>query len=102
MADDVRGEGSAAGGAVRVTVGADGKIDELHLEPRLLGSGVAAIADAVREAVNAAQDDVAAKPQPDRTMQAFETELDKLSDGFERAIEKVTRNLAEAQKRLED
>ncbi|MFI0465840.1 YbaB/EbfC family nucleoid-associated protein [Saccharopolyspora sp. 5N102] len=99
MADDVRGEGSAAGGAVRVTVGADGKVDELHLEPRLLGSGVAAIAAAVREAVNAALDDAAGKPE--RTMQAFETELDKLSDGFERAIEKVTRNLAEAQKRLE-
>ncbi|PKW19312.1 YbaB/EbfC family nucleoid-associated protein [Saccharopolyspora spinosa] len=99
MADEVRGEGTAAGGAVRVTVGAGGRIDELHLEPRLLGSGVAAIADAIREAVNAAHDDAARKP--DGAMQAFETELDRLSDGFERAIEKVTKNLAEAQKRLE-
>lgn len=98
MADEVRGDGTAAGGAVRVTVGADGRIDELRLEPRLLGSGVAAIADAIREAVNAAHDDAAGKP--DRAMQAFETELDRLSDGFERAIEKVTKNLAEAQKRL--
>lgn len=102
MADEVRGEGSAAEGAVRVTVGGDGRIDELHLEPQLLGSGVEAIADAVRTAVNAAHDDADVKRRANDPMHALESELDRISDGFERAIEKVTKNLADAQKRLED
>lgn len=101
MTDDVRGDGTAADGAVRVTVGADGRIDELHLEPRLLGSGVTVVADAVREAVNAAQDDVAEKLRSNSPMHAFETEMDRITDGFERAIEKVAKDLAEVQKRME-
>ncbi|WP_433869547.1 YbaB/EbfC family nucleoid-associated protein [Saccharopolyspora sp. CA-218241] len=100
--DEVRGSGAAAEGAVRAALDANGRLTGLELEPELLERGAPAVAEAVREAVTAAQDDLAERLRTDSgAMGAFEDQLDQLTAGFEKAIEKVTRDLADAQKRLE-
>ena len=56
--DEVIGEGEAAEGALRVVMDSTGHVIDVTLDPRALRLGADALADAMREAFNAAQDDL--------------------------------------------
>jgi hypothetical protein len=58
---ELRGVGEAASGQVRAEVSAGSRLESLRIEPGLLRAGHISVADVVVEAVQAAQDDAAAK-----------------------------------------
>ncbi|WP_248961036.1 YbaB/EbfC family nucleoid-associated protein [Sphaerisporangium perillae] len=58
---DVTGEGTAAGGLVRAVVDGGGRIGEVTLDPRVMRLDSRSIAEAVTEAVRAAQQDAQRK-----------------------------------------
>jgi DNA-binding protein YbaB len=60
----VEGSGEALDGLVRCTVAADGTVDELVLDPRLLRRPLAETADGVRAAINEAVADMRARRDP--------------------------------------
>ena len=90
------GRGSAGDGLVSVTVGADGRVEDVELSPGATG-------EQVRDAVNAAIDELAAalRAGGGGAFEALDAELDKITAGFEQAIGKVADDLAAAQKRLD-
>jgi DNA-binding protein YbaB len=100
--ESLRGQGGSADGLARAIVTADGRLADLHLEPQLLERDTATVADVVRGAVNAAHDDVAEKARQNSAFGTFDAELDRITQGFERALDKATQDLEQARKRLEE
>ncbi|MDA3628922.1 hypothetical protein OU415_26045 [Saccharopolyspora sp. WRP15-2] len=97
----LQGCGSAADGQVRAIIAPDGRLADLSFSSELLSRGPSEVAAAVQQAVNAGIDDLARQVRGDSgALGAFEQQLDQLTAGFERTIEKVTQDLAEAQKKL--
>lgn len=55
--EPLRGHGTGGGGLVEAEVGGFGRLESLVISPNLLRAGTSVIAEYVREAVQAAQDD---------------------------------------------
>jgi DNA-binding protein YbaB len=62
-AEPVQGEGTAADGQVKVTVGAGGRVEAITVSPRLLRDGIEAVCEQIVLAVNAGLDDLRTKAQ---------------------------------------
>ncbi|HEY0637752.1 MAG TPA: hypothetical protein VGD67_08910 [Pseudonocardiaceae bacterium] len=102
------GRGSAAHGSVSATVGADGRLVELRIEPgphirtSSAEASLTALSAHVVVAVNAALDDldatlrVASGDVGDRLL----GDLGRVAEDFERALNQVAGDLAHAERRL--
>lgn len=111
--DVVSGKGESADGMIRVSVDADGRIDDVHLAPELLRRGpggtawdtgdTEAIAGEITVAVNTALDDLAnnVRARAGDVFDDLETELSNVTAEFDTAIDQVRKDIEQARKRLE-
>ncbi len=104
---DLPGEVSAvwANGLVRVTLGTDGVLSAITLDPRVKRLDVAAIADGVLQAVRAVQLEraarVSAAPDGEADDKEFGERLTQLQDAYARQREFYGNQLAEILRRME-
>ncbi|MFI6297068.1 YbaB/EbfC family nucleoid-associated protein [Nonomuraea sp. NPDC050790] len=92
-----RGEGAAADGQVRVVAGADGRLSELSLNPRVMRMASEDLAREILHAVNAALDDLrantpgldAADPGMDGVRDDVLGRLAEFADGVELVVRRM-------------
>lgn len=105
----VYGMGGAADGLVQARVTADGKIDELRIDPQVMrhsanrSSTLEDLAEDIKTAVNQAIDDLGdqAARSAGEIMDTLGADLNQVTAGFERAMEQITDDIVRAQRRLE-
>ncbi|WP_329428151.1 YbaB/EbfC family nucleoid-associated protein [Streptosporangium sp. NBC_01495] len=103
----VQGSGEAAGGQVRAVAGQDGRLHELHLNPRVMRMASENLAQEILLAVNAALDDLRAgvpgleaaeltDPQElAKTLGGVHADVMRRMDEFADGVELVVRRLEE-------
>ncbi|MGK5742932.1 YbaB/EbfC family nucleoid-associated protein [Micromonospora sp. URMC 103] len=94
----------AADGRIRVTVGTDGRVSAIEIDPRVLRDGSDHLADELRLAVNAAldgQDDgtAAAEPMPD--LAAITATVERLQDQSLRQMREMSQAISETMRKLQ-
>ncbi|MQA87552.1 MAG: hypothetical protein GEV03_23745 [Streptosporangiales bacterium] len=108
--DELAGHGEAANGLVSVTVGSDGRLRTLHLDPQVMRMGQRGpvmdshtLAAEITTAVNAAIDDLQSKVREGTGDIAgrLEADLDQVTGNFERALEQIDTDIARAHRRLQ-
>ncbi|MBB5071092.1 YbaB/EbfC family nucleoid-associated protein [Saccharopolyspora gloriosae] len=101
MDDELMGSGGSADGLVRARVDPRGRVGDVAFDPRQWERTPRAAAEAaVREAVNAALDDMAAKVAAAGALPGLDAELGRVTEGFERAMDKVAADIDAARRRL--
>ena len=99
----VESVGEAADGRIRVTVGTDGRVSAVDLDPRVLREGAEHLAEEVRRAVNAAldgQDDPAAdEPMPD--LAAMTATVERLQDQGLRQMREISQAISETMRKIQ-
>ncbi|MGC4744082.1 YbaB/EbfC family nucleoid-associated protein [Micromonospora sp. DT201] len=95
--------GEAADGRLRVTVGSDGRVSAVDLDPRLLREGSEQLAEEFRRAVNAALDGQAAaeaptEPMPD--LAAMTATVERLQDQGLRQMREISLAVSETMRKL--
>jgi DNA-binding protein YbaB len=103
-AEELRGRGEAAGGRVRAVLTRD-RIEELHLDPRLLRQGSEALGEFLVSALNEALADLAAKETADAPDSAGDPDvlaerLRQLQDESMRNMDLITQSVADVLSRL--
>ena len=98
------GRGEAADGQVRVTAGASGRLMEVVLAPRAMRLDSQKLADAVLEAAQRAQDDVARKVDEviAGTLGAAKPGEELLEDGFSSVLESFEASMEERLQAIEE
>ncbi|NYF55393.1 YbaB/EbfC family nucleoid-associated protein [Micromonospora purpureochromogenes] len=99
----VESVGEAADGRIRVTLGTDGRVSAVDLDPRVLREGAEHLAEELRRAVNAAldgQDDpAAAEPMPD--LAAMTTTVERLQDQGLRQMREISQAISETMRKIQ-
>lgn len=100
------GHGRSANGSVVASVGQDGRVTELWLDPDLFTRNAvdsSALSRRIVEAINGALDDLSEKAHADvgEVFGGLEAELGRVTTGFSEAIDRVAGQLEQARKRLE-
>ncbi len=96
------GSGASSDGLVRARVDPRGRVGEIAFDPHQWGRMPRAAAEAaVREAVNAALDEMAEKVASTGALPGLGAELGRVTEGFERAMDKVAADIDAARKRLD-
>ena len=99
----VESVGEAADGRVRVTLGTDGRVSAVDLDPRVLREGTEHLAEELRRAVNAAldgQDDpAAAEPMPD--LAAMTATVERLQDQGLRQMREISQAISETMRKIQ-
>ncbi|WP_346538089.1 YbaB/EbfC family nucleoid-associated protein [Micromonospora sp. DPT] len=99
----VESVGEAADGRIRVTLGTDGRVSAIDLDPRVLREGAEHLAEEVRRAVNAAldgQDDpAAAEPMPD--LAAMTATVERLQDQGLRQMREISQAISETMRKIQ-
>ncbi len=107
---DLTGMGQAANGLIRAVVGADGRVSALSLAPELRRLGPRGpvmdsetLAAEIAAAVNAALDDLDATlwAHTGELSDRLGSDLDRIAEDFERALDHVSTDIARAERRLE-
>lgn len=93
------GHGDAADGQVTAAVDTDGRVVDLRLDPALLRSDANSVAEAVRAAVNSAQDDLT-EHLASGDLAGLDAELGRVTADFDRALDRMHDDSAETQRRL--
>ncbi|SCG56049.1 YbaB/EbfC family nucleoid-associated protein [Micromonospora coxensis] len=94
----------AADGRIRVTVGVDGRLSAVDLDPRVLREGSEYLADELRRAVNAALDGQAdavtgTEPMPD--LAAMAATVERLQDQGLRQMREISTAISETMRKLQ-
>ncbi|MEV0721583.1 YbaB/EbfC family nucleoid-associated protein [Micromonospora purpureochromogenes] len=101
--DRVESVGEAADGRIRVTLGTDGRVSAVDLDPRVLREGAEHLAEELRRAVNAAldgQDDpAAAEPMPD--LAAMTATVERLQDQGLRQMREISQAISETMRKIQ-
>ncbi|MGN9916672.1 YbaB/EbfC family nucleoid-associated protein [Micromonospora palomenae] len=99
----VESVGEAADGRIRVTLGTDGRVSAVDLDPRVLREGAEHLAEELRRAVNAAldgQDDpAAAEPMPD--LAAMTATVERLQDQGLRQMREISQTISETMRKIQ-
>ncbi|MDH6461119.1 DNA-binding protein YbaB [Micromonospora sp. A200] len=99
----VESVGEAADGRIRVTLGTDGRVSAIDLDPRVLREGAEHLAEELRRAVNAAldgQDDpAAAEPMPD--LAAMTATVERLQDQGLRQMREISQAISETMRKIQ-
>ncbi|GAB3176035.1 YbaB/EbfC DNA-binding family protein [Micromonospora palomenae] len=99
----VESVGEAADGRIRVTLGTDGRVTAVDLDPRVLREGAEHLAEELRRAVNAAldgQDDpAAAEPMPD--LAAMTATVEHLQDQGLRQMREISQAISETMRKIQ-
>ncbi|MEU4713954.1 YbaB/EbfC family nucleoid-associated protein [Micromonospora purpureochromogenes] len=99
----VESVGEAADGRIRVTLGTDGRVSAVDLDPRVLREGAEHLAEELRRAVNAAldgQDDpAAAEPMPD--LAAMTATVERLQDQGLRQMREISQAISETMRKIQ-
>lgn len=99
----VESVGEAADGRIRVTLGTDGRVSAVDLDPRVLREGAEHLAEELRRAVNAAldgQDDpAAAEPMPD--LAAMTATVERLQDQGLRQMREISQAVSDTMRKLQ-
>ncbi|MGN9891487.1 YbaB/EbfC family nucleoid-associated protein [Micromonospora sp. L31] len=99
----VESVGEAADGRIRVTLGTDGRVSAIDLDPRVLREGAEHLAEELRRAVNAAldgQDDpAAAEPMPD--LAAMTATVERLQDQGLRQMREISQTISETMRKIQ-
>ncbi|RKR89642.1 YbaB/EbfC DNA-binding family protein [Micromonospora pisi] len=93
----------AADGRIRVTVGTDGRVGAVEIDPRVLREGAEYLADEFRTAVNAALDgrgeqNRTDEPVPD--LDALNSAVERLQDQSIRQMREMTATIGEVMRKL--
>ncbi|MER5337663.1 YbaB/EbfC family nucleoid-associated protein [Micromonospora sp. NPDC002717] len=95
--------GEAADGRIRVTLGTDGRISAIEIDPRVLREGSEHLAGELRRAVNAALDGqesaVDAEPMPD--LAAMTATLERIQDQGLRQMREMSLAISENMRKLQ-
>ncbi|PZF94777.1 YbaB/EbfC family nucleoid-associated protein [Micromonospora deserti] len=100
--DRVESVAEAADGRIRVTIGTDGRVSDVDIDPRVLREGSEYLATELRHAVNGAldgQDDGAAEPMPD--LAAMTATVERLQDESLRQMREISRAVSETMRKLQ-
>lgn len=94
----------AADGRIRVTVGPDGRVSAIQINPRVLTEGSAYLAEELRQAANAALDRQneqirTTEPMPD--LAAITATVERLQDQSLRQMREMTQAISETMRRLQ-
>ncbi|MBM0256591.1 YbaB/EbfC family nucleoid-associated protein [Micromonospora sp. 4G55] len=100
----VESVGEAADGRIRVTLGTDGRVSAVDLDPRVLREGAEHLAEELRRAVNAAldgQDDdpAAAEPMPD--LAAMTATVERLQDQGLRQMREISQAISDTMRKIQ-
>ncbi|MEU5937892.1 YbaB/EbfC family nucleoid-associated protein [Micromonospora sp. NPDC047548] len=99
----VESVGEAADGRIRVTLGTDGRVSAVDLDPRVLREGAEHLAEELRRAVNAAldgQDDPAtSEPMPD--LAAMTATVERLQDQGLRQMREISQAISETMRKIQ-
>ncbi|MCM0675857.1 YbaB/EbfC family nucleoid-associated protein [Micromonospora phytophila] len=93
----------AADGRIRVTVGVDGRVSGIDIDPRVLREGSDHLAAELRDAVNAAldgQDDATAAADPVPDLAALTTTVERLQDEGLRQLREISQAVGETMRKL--
>ncbi|MEU7803331.1 YbaB/EbfC family nucleoid-associated protein [Micromonospora arborensis] len=99
----VESVGEAADGRIRVTVGSDGRVSAVDLDPRVLREGSEQLAEEFRRAVNAAldeQDEAVATAEPMPDLAAMTATVERLQDQGLRQMREITLAVGETMRKL--
>ncbi|MFG1871326.1 YbaB/EbfC family nucleoid-associated protein [Micromonospora arborensis] len=99
----VESVGEAADGRIRVTVGSDGRVSAVDLDPRVLREGSEHLAEELRRAVNAAldgQDEAGATTEPMPDLAAMTATVERLQDQGLRQMREITLAVSETMRKL--
>ncbi|MEU5948178.1 YbaB/EbfC family nucleoid-associated protein [Micromonospora sp. NPDC047465] len=95
--------GEAADGRIRVTLGTDGRLSAVEIDPRVLREGSEHLAEELRRAVNAALDGqepaVDAEPMPD--LAAMTATLERIQDQGLRQMREMSLAISENMRKLQ-
>jgi hypothetical protein len=95
--------GEAADGRIRVTLGTDGRLSAIEIDPRVLREGSEHLAEELRRAVNAALDGqdpgVGAEPMPD--LVAMTANLERIQDQGLRQMREMSLAISETMRKLQ-
>ncbi|MEV5768564.1 YbaB/EbfC family nucleoid-associated protein [Micromonospora sp. NPDC052213] len=95
--------GEAADGRIRVTLGTDGRLSAVEIDPRVLREGSEHLAEELRRAVNAALDGqepaVDAEPMPD--LAAMAATLERIQDQGLRQMREMSLAISENMRKLQ-
>lgn len=111
----VTGEGEAADGLIRVVVDSAGRAAKVAVDPRAMRLGSEALAEGVRDAFNAAQDDLQAKSgrliagalpegitQEDAGHEQMRGRFEEIAESFDRAMRERQAAFDRIRKDVED
>ncbi|MFG1775209.1 YbaB/EbfC family nucleoid-associated protein [Micromonospora sp. NPDC049051] len=93
----------AADGRVRVTLGTDGRVSAVDIDPRVLREGSEYLADELRRAVNAAldgQDDDATTAEPMPDLAALTATVERLQNQGLRQMREISQTVSETMRKL--
>ncbi|PYC72560.1 hypothetical protein C7C45_09005 [Micromonospora arborensis] len=99
----VESVGEAADGRIRVTVGSDGRVSAVDLDPRVLREGSEQLAEEFRRAVNAAldgQDEAVTATEPMPDLAAMTATVERLQDQGLRQMREITLAVSETMRKL--
>ncbi|MEU9507611.1 YbaB/EbfC family nucleoid-associated protein [Micromonospora sp. NPDC048170] len=95
--------GEAADGRITVTLGTDGRVSTIEIDPRVLREGSEHLAEELRRAVNAALDGqeptVDAEPMPD--LAAMTATLERIQDQGLRQMREMSLAISENMRKLQ-
>lgn len=94
----------AADGRIRVTVGPDGRVSAIQINPRVLNEGSAYLAAELRQAVNAAldgQNDQVHTTEPMPDLAAITATVERLQDQSLRQMREMTQAISETMRKLQ-
>ncbi|MEV0807441.1 YbaB/EbfC family nucleoid-associated protein [Micromonospora sp. NPDC050200] len=100
----VESVGEAADGRIRVTLGTDGRVSAVDLDPRVLREGSEHLAEELRRAVNAAldgQDDDAAGTEPMPDLAAMTATVERLQDQGLRQMREISTAISETMRKIQ-
>ncbi|MEU7930193.1 YbaB/EbfC family nucleoid-associated protein [Micromonospora echinofusca] len=93
----------AAEGRIRVTLGTDGRVSAVDIDPRVLREGSEYLAAELRQAVNAAldgQDDGGATTEPMPDLAAMTATIERLQDQGLRQMREISQAVSETMRKL--
>ncbi|MGC4787215.1 YbaB/EbfC family nucleoid-associated protein [Micromonospora sp. DT178] len=93
----------AADGRIRVTLGTDGRVSAVDIDPRVLREGSEYLAAELRQAVNAAldgQDDGVAASEPMPDLAAMTATIERLQDQGLRQMREISQAVSETMRKL--
>ncbi|MGN9766607.1 YbaB/EbfC family nucleoid-associated protein [Micromonospora sp. SD12] len=93
----------AAEGRIRVTLGTDGRVSAVDIDPRVLREGSEYLAAGLRQAVNAAldgQDDGGTTTEPMPDLAAMTATIERLQDQGLRQMREISQAVSETMRKL--